>query len=294
MANYNREILVPYLRDVCSVELLCQKLERDANAWQNRINNCKSNLERGIISIDKPRILSYIWGPLLIAIFGCASLLFTYLDLTHPNGLSLGRLFRIIFFGSMSGLFFYFAIKEGKEDFDAYRWDLHDYQRTLDQNERINQEYAGYASRLKHAEQNIDVVKRQLYNARNLRQQVYGVNIIPKQYRNVYAAYYLYDYFSTSRETDLDRVIQTLLLDEIKQRLDKIISQMEEMILNQRYQTALQEKQNAMIASNHREQMNRIARMERNQELQMDYQNMIAQNQNVTNFILTLDYLQKY
>lgn len=29
MANYKREILVPYLRDVCTIEMLCQKLERE-------------------------------------------------------------------------------------------------------------------------------------------------------------------------------------------------------------------------------------------------------------------------
>lgn len=122
---------------------------------------------------------------------------------------------------------------------------------------------------------------------------MYGVNIIPNKYRNPHAAYYLFDYFNSCRENDLDKVIQTMLLDDIIKRLDHIIAQNEEILLNQRYQIALQEGQNHMIAENHREQMLAIARMEANQQLQTDYQQMIVQNQAVTNFFLTYDFLTK-
>lgn len=89
----------------------------------------------------------------------------------------------------------------------------------------------------------------------------------------------------------MDKVVQTLLLDEIKQRLDKIIEQNEKILLELRYQSALMERQNEMIANNHREQMRRMARMEENQEMMNDYLNMIDQDINVTNFILSMDFL---
>ena len=119
------------------------------------------------------------------------------------------------------------------------------------------------------------------------------MNIIPNKYRNRHAAYYLFDYFSSCTEDDLGRVIQTMLLDDIIARLDKIIAQNEEVILNQWYQIALQEDQDRMMADNHRAQMNAIARMESNQQIQADYQRMIVQNQAVTNFFLTYDFLTK-
>lgn len=130
--------------------------------------------------------------------------------------------------------------------------------------------------------------------AEKLRSDTYSVNIIPSRYRTIHAAYYLYDYFESGRETDLDKIIQTMLLDEIIPRMDKLIMQNQEILLNQRRQLALQEQQNRAIAKNHREQMRRIARMERNQELQLDYQRMIERNQEVTNFFLAADYLERH
>lgn len=169
-----------------------------------------------------------------------------------------------------------------------YRWTV---ERVKENNATLEKEIPKFEENLKIYKRMQPQILQKLREARSIRQQVYGVNIIPNRYRNIYVAYFLFDYFNTSRETDLDKVIQTLLLDEIVQRLDKIILQLEEVVLNQRRQAALTERQNEMIANNHREQMKRMARMERNQELQVDYLNMIEQNQSVSNFILTTDFI---
>lgn len=147
---------------------------------------------------------------------------------------------------------------------------------------------------LQDKQQYLYTLNNRLRAAQKLRSDVYSVNIIPSRYRNIHAAYYLYDFFNSARETDLEKVIQTMLLDEIIQRLDRIIAQNEEIMLNQRMQLAMQERQNKMIAEHHREEMKSIARMEKNQQLQLDYQDMIAKNQMVTNFFLEADYLRKY
>lgn len=293
MANYNREILVPYLRDVCSVEMLCQKLTRDMESCQFKINNCRTNLNREIVAVEKPQLWHYIIIPMLLVVLGIVSLLMGYFTITFAKRIRMGTLLQIVIFIFAACGIFYGAIMFGKDMASDYWSARHKYQKAIEENEKINREFSGYMTSLKQAEERSAVLKRQLGGAQTLRERVYGVNIIPRRYRNVYVAYYLFDYFSTSRETDLDKVIQTLLLDEIKQRLDKIVSQLETALLNQRYQTALQERQNEMIASNHREQMKRMARMEHNLEMQTDYLSMIEQNQNVTNFILTMDFLYK-
>ena len=59
-----------------------------------------------------------------------------------------------------------------------------------------------------------------LQEAKEKLQSVYSANIIPNKYRSVYVAYYLYDYISSSHETDIDRVLQTMLLEQIIAKLD--------------------------------------------------------------------------
>lgn len=164
---------------------------------------------------------------------------------------------------------------------------------TLEKNERARKELPKFRMALQCEQKNNLILQSRLQEVQTLRQSLYDVNIIPKQHRNIYAACYLYDYFSTCRENDLEKIIQTMLLDEIKKKLDKIIAQNEKIILNQRIQLALQEQSNQIAAEHHRMELDAIVRLEQNQELQLDYQNMIVQNQVVTNFLLAADYLYR-
>lgn len=287
MANYNREILVPYLRDVCSVELLCRRLEKDRDFCQEKIDECSHKINRmredthDRIEFWKIKKEVCYLALCLVALPGVWWLItdeLGFLTIFYIIG------FGIIVCGSIGLLLSIIGtcIEDRNENKENAKY-----------NARLDKENPQYEEQMKKYQRTLSFIQSQLKKAQVVRQQAYSVNIIPARYRNVYVAYYLYDYFSTSRETDLDKVIQTLLLDEIKQRLDKIIVQNESILMNQRYQTALQERQNEMLASNHREQMRRMARMEQNQELQADYLNMIEQNQKVTNFILAMDFLYK-
>ena len=174
-----------------------------------------------------------------------------------------------------------------------YNEALEIYNKKIEQNKQLRARIPQYQESLRAWEQHLDGLRNGLSKAQALRNSVYSVNIIPSKYRNVHVAYYLFDYFSTCRENDLDKIIQTLLLDQIVQKLDRIIDQNDEIILNQRYQIALEEQQNRMIAENHRRELKKIAQLESNQQLQLDYQNMIARNQEVTNFFLADEYIQK-
>ncbi len=125
-------------------------------------------------------------------------------------------------------------------------------------------------------------------------QQVYAVNIIPNKYRTIYVAYYLYDYISSCRETDVDRVLQTMLLEQIIAKLDKIIAQQEEIILNQRMKLAKQDYLIAQSKQQHTEQMKILYGLEKNQQIQNDYLSMTEANTRITNYFVTADYINKY
>lgn len=295
MANYDRRILVPYLQDVCSAEMLCSKLARDINNCKSRINKIQAYINQPLKSLSYPNISDYsetseqtgaIGGILMGLGFIALSLyLWKWLSFLCLAGIFAGA---VVIFGSCSG-----AKAEIDSNNSRYDAAVERYEKEKRYNEQVRQNIPQQQHLLQKERQTLSMLQQRLYSAQRLRDNVYSVNIIASKYRNIHVAYYLYDYFSSCRETDLDKIIQTMLLDEIIQRLDRIIAQNEEIMLNQRMQLAMQEKQNRMMAEHHREEMKSIARMEKNQQLQLDYQDMIVKNQMVTNFFLEADYLRK-
>lgn len=330
MANYDRRILVPYLQDVCTAELMCAELEKD-------IQKSITEYEEVCIIIDsampgdrpsmpvlkKWKKEKISWVPLLIALLmpigillcgALAGVIFYFLNLRTygdaATGMAGGRfaggLVLVIGFfvwicylkASLGEIFQ--SIKDAKyHNSTEYRKQLQsENERQMELYEARLRDYENKKERLYARRAELPKLIRSLKDKHTvvecMRSKLYAINVIPSQYRNIYAAYYLYDFMSTSRETDLEKVIQTFVLEEIKQRLDKIIMQNNQVLINQRVQLAMQEQQNRMVAENHREEMRNIARLEANQERQLDYQKMIAANQEVTNYILAEDYFRKY
>lgn len=293
MANYDRRLLVPYLQDVCSSELLCSHIEKEIDQCNYNISSLNNALNQRFEEPCRPQKSSFgdldavgDWFWLIVSIGA------VLLGLAFNRGI-LAKIF--IIGGSICVIILASCIYSGHVDKEnRYANALDQYYRTLDAIKQEKDKFPQYRNSLYQRQQELSLLMQRHAKAKNLRSKIYSVNIIPSKYRDKYAAYYLYDYFSTSRENDLDKIIQTLLLDEIKQKLDKIIAQNEEIALVQRYQVALQESQNKAIAENHREQLQQIAQLESNQELQLDYQRMIAANQEVTNFFLAADYIEKY
>jgi len=178
-------------------------------------------------------------------------------------------------------------LKEGSEAAQRdYEREYEEYGKAVRFNKLLEENLPAQRSLLQQNTQKLNELKSKLHKARILRENIYDVNIIPTQYRDIYSAYYLYDYFKSGRENDLDKIIQTMLLDEIRRQLQTVVMQNEQILLNQRMQIALQEKNNEMLAANHEQEMRQLAKMESNQQLQKDYQKMIMENQMVTNFFL--------
>ena len=298
MANYNHEILVNYLRDVYSMELLVRKIEDDVHSTGEDVEYLQTLIEKadstpvpqkGTISPPKDIFPSLAKGCVTLGILIC-------LLLFSPDSGFLGLIAALCLYLSL-GFFIYAGFiasnnaKKQKMEKEAveetYQEEKKDYERMMalanegrpDLPNQIDDDNAA-VSHLQEAKEKL--------------QSVYSANIIPNKYRSVYVAYYLYDYISSSHETDIDRVLQTMLLDQIIAKLDKIIAQQEEIILNQRMQLAKQDALLAQSKKQHEEQMKAISNLEENQQMQNDYLAMTEANTRITNYFVTADYINKY
>lgn len=116
----------------------------------------------------------------------------------------------------------------------------------------------------------VDYIDRQLIEGKRILDNLYGLNIIPRIFRNVYSIYFINDYIRTSTES-IQSAFLHLDLDTIKKQLGEVISQQREIICNQ----AIIQAQNEEIIKKNTEMLNRLAMV--NDSIQRTNQNM---NQN--------------
>lgn len=294
MASYDRRILIPYLQDVCVAEMLCRKLEQEIlsvksesekfTRWANADYEDPKAPEWDKYKPDNGKKTG---GIICLVIYGLIGLAFLPgFPLIGLIGIAVAI---ITFIGGIAEQ--EDCDKKAKKEYDAA---VKAYKSKCATQKSHRENRPAWREKAQQLTVKGNDLSEKLKAAKALRNDIYSVNIIPARYRNIHASYYLYDYFDTCRENDLDKIIQTMLLDEIIKRMDKLIIQNQEIILNQRMQIALLETQNRAIADNHREEMRHLARMETNQERQLDYQRMIEANQEMTNFFLTVDYIEQH
>ena len=109
-----------------------------------------------------------------------------------------------------------------------------EYERNIEQNNNRLQKEKLEQDQL---QKDLAIYNSEYQKATNVLQRAYSVNIIPLQFRNIYGVYYLYDYLSTSRES-LQSALMNYNLDAIKARLDRVISNQEDIISIQYIQCA--------------------------------------------------------
>lgn len=282
MAKYDRRFLVPYLQDVVSVELLLGRLRNEKEATQRRILNNKSFIDRHV-KPQKPEVpKGYAMKNYVISV--C---FFCVFFLTLP------------FLGIFSAVFLVFGFlfkSKGREDAEEeqkYEKDKREYDYKIKIYEDNQTKYIRAKSTLEQDRIYLDTLSQRIEKVSKLREMAYSVNIIPHQYRNVYAAHYLYDFFRGGQEDDLEKVIGIFVLEEIKARLDKIIEQQTEMILNQRVMIANQERMDKHIAENHEREMRQYARLNQNAQRQTQYLEMINTNLEISNYFAYNEYIRR-
>lgn len=131
-----------------------------------------------------------------------------------------------------------------------------------------------------------DEIIKELTKAKELLNDAYNINIIPKQFRNIYAVWFVYDYLSTSNES-LSSAFLQFNLDAIKQKLDIIIEQQQEIILNQKIQIA----QNSQIMEQNQQKLKVLANIEQNTERAAQYARIAANNAEACAWIGVANYI---
>ncbi|MBP9990437.1 MAG: hypothetical protein KBT45_03310 [Bacteroidales bacterium] len=289
MACYDRRILVPYLRDVCSTELLCSYLQKEVEKCEYNITKFNQLISwaQKIEDPQSPRASERTGYSFLAALYLCILLFGLLISIAFQI---IG--FCIILFGGIGITAILFdEIKRNRMLQEKYEEKVKRYKCICRNNRTERNRIPQYQTALETKQAELRALSEQLREAQKLRGAVYDVNIIPLKYRNLHVAYFLYDYINSCYENDLDKIIQTLLLDEISQKPDEMIAQNEEMLLNQRHQIAVQELQDPSETEQHRGELQQLAELEQNQELQGIYQTMIAKNKQVTDFFLAADYI---
>lgn len=130
-------------------------------------------------------------------------------------------------------------------------------------------------------------IENEIKEAKALLQKAYDINIIPKQFRNIYAIWFIHDYITTSTES-LSAALLQCNLDEIKQKLDTIIEQQREMIMNQRILMA----QNAQMIEQNQQTLNRLASIENNTERAAQYAEIASNNAEACAWIGLANYIK--
>ena len=284
MPKYNRDFLVPYLQDVCALHLLHRKLLVHRRDLENQV----AVLQRGKEAVcpDVPRQEPIVTAGRIIAILiGGFFLWMTLATITEQMGFfffAFSLILAIPFlWGGISGMRDAQKSNEYKEK--EYMLCAQKYEEIVQQNKKGR-------ARIPFLQEEIQRCQGEAKKVNGVLRQVYSANVIPGQYRNLYAAVYLYQYFGQSQADDLDLVLNTFVLEQIKAKLDVVIQQQSEAILNQRIMLANQEK--TMEAQQKHAAMleSKLSRMEASDEERNQYLSMIESNIATTAYFATAQY----
>lgn len=271
MARMNREILVPYLQDVCALHLAKKR--------------CMDQLERQRADYeDIRRKMGKIAGPKVLR--EGQMTIFSILAACCCFGLPLAMLFwgrTGLLVGIFSAIAFVVLHLCMQSIRDKRVRKINEIQRQMwRQNlERHDMEIEQKCEPIKVMIANLEQEVRTIDILLN---KVYSANLIPSRYRDIYAAVYLYDWFSTGMSDDMDMALNTYVLEQIKSRLDTIIRNQAEQIINQRAILANQARSMNMIERNAQQMRERVSRMNASLEQQNVYLKMIDSNVAATRY----------
>lgn len=122
-------------------------------------------------------------------------------------------------------------------------------------------------------------------------QEYYNQNILAKQYRELSALIYIYDYMSTSQESFRDVLFHEHMEDGIRKilnRLDQIIRQNEHIIFSQHRLEA----QNDRMVSQNQQMLGRLERTEANTFTAAQYARISANYDRATAYFAEALYLE--
>ena len=133
----------------------------------------------------------------------------------------------------------------------------------------------------------VDGISKEYQKVDELLQKAYDINIIPKQFRNIHAIWFIHDYVTSSNET-LSAALLHCDLDEIKQKLDTIIEQNNRIII----QNAIQIAQNSQMLQQNQQMLSRLASIESNTDRAAQYAEIASNNAEACAWIGMANYIK--
>ena len=295
MARYDREFLVPYLRNVCSVHLAEAKLTNRYNELASK--KCKIQQPLNIPTPKEPLYINPVTGGSIICILlglffmlGVISAIVVFV--VEPDAAPV--LMLLLFFGSggFAYLLLWGAIDSIKERSEKNKEREADYRRKLENIKICQNEWEQAQHLVPRLEEELAICDAEIKRIHTVLLQTYSANVIPRQYRNIYVAVYLYDWFSTSRADNLDSALNMFVLEEIKSKLDEIIENQCEIMLNQQIMIANQEYSNQLQQQYFETMLSKIDRIAKSDEERNQYLSMIESNTAAISYFAGADYIR--
>lgn len=290
MAKYDREFLVPYLEDICALHLSKKKIVSMIASSHKEIKKINDS---ALNNVGEPELEEYKGEADLTGVgSGCfgsvcliAALITFFVGIFNPPCFILTV---VLFVLGISTIINFFRAKDTANEEIKERNDEKERDHAIKQ-----------MAALVVAEPQVNAVKKrigflegEIRRIDQLLEQAYSVNILPRWYRDLYAAVYLYDWFSNSRADDLDMALNTLVLEQIKDRLDTIIRNQGEQIINQRIMIANQQKAMEQAERHHNALMAKLDRIEATNEDRNMYLSMIEANTAANAYFTAANYLK--
>lgn len=306
--RYKREFLVPYLRDVASVELIKAWCEQEQRAETQLLEDSvkkekikREQLDRDVAPAKIPEYrserdrnqLNKPWICLAIAVAG--SIAWWLLRRLLPWFiLALWAIVLVNFYADLPQVFRNANEAEEQERTRRAQYDekvreyekkLREYKSRKPQRDKLAKEIEWEKRRQDALEKRLAFYKSKIQSAEKELISIYSANVIPSPYRNRHAAFYLYDYFSTSQEEDLDGIIKMFALEKTAAKLDKMITFQTQQIIKQQKMIEAQIIAREKSLENHRENMLALAKMEKNAEQREKYLKMISAHADISNYL---------
>ncbi len=283
--SFNRDVLNNYLYNVRVLEVAKSNLLRIKNETLNLIDNLGiPQFQNGAFgyysrnwSASDAGGLGSIWAMAAFIFFGIwivGAIICDFFDCEFT------------FFGILMALIIIFAV--GFTIYDIYDSDKKDDEHTQLMKEDDKRVKIENTERERLISEEIPNIENEIEKVERMLTEAYSINIIPLKFRNIYAAYFLYDYISTSTAT-LNEALFACDLNTIQEKLDTIIEQQQEIIMELAYSNALNQQ---VIQQNEQILQHAIA-TENNTALAAQYSKVAATNTGVTAYIQTCEYLRR-
>lgn len=266
--TFNHDVLVNYLNNVRILEFAKNKLTNEKNNLENRINNLghKREIPKRLTDFETPLccigLMAFIFIVALVIkiLINSGDWLFSWLGFIQPVltfalwGAAIITIFCLIWI-------IYDESKDQKRYVNEVNFEK----------ERIKSE----SYEKEKLSDILSAIMKDLNQTETLLHKAYDINLIPKKYRNIYAAYFLYDYISTSN-ANLNEALFNCALDEISKKLDTIIEQQQEIIMELARSNAFNEQ----IVRQNEETLKHAIAAENNTALAAQYSQVAAVNTN--------------